>query len=280
MRHILKPLCMTVLASSLLTGCLATSTLWDKTVSTTPEDVTILNDDIVAFGKPKTPLAQYPYAMAMVGTTNDYLVTSGESDKAILQKIFSELDGKALHLLSSSESKTPAKAIYTSFFEGNVRVNFQVNPDIHHQEQAKTSLQTSGASTKATIAFFKPAKDVSSKEKDKLNSLGFSCITDKLQYEGRGSTKDKYTDDSTLYTFCQRPTQMDLTVIQKTTDNSQLSHKFKRPLKIQATYRTKNRPVGDKVVNTGIILITPVALAVDIVTAPLQLVFCSLAWCK
>lgn len=60
MRHILKPLCMTVLGSGLLTGCLATSTLWDKTTSTTPEDVTILNDDIVAFGKPKTPLAQVP----------------------------------------------------------------------------------------------------------------------------------------------------------------------------------------------------------------------------
>lgn len=136
MYRYLKPIAVALLGSSLLTGCFTQLTT-SNTKKPTVKDVAILTDNIIALGKPKTPLAQYPYAMAMVGNKNDYLVTSAESDKAILQKIFSQLDSKSLHLLGAHEVKDKPEAIYEHFFSDITRVRFKVNPDIHHKSQAQ-----------------------------------------------------------------------------------------------------------------------------------------------
>lgn len=274
MYRYLKPIAVALLGSSLLTGCFTQLTT-SNTKKPTVKDVAILTDNIIALGKPKTPLAQYPYAMAMVGNKNDYLVTSAESDKAILQKIFSQLDSKSLHLLGAHEVKDKPEAIYEHFFSDITRVRFKVNPDIHHKSQAQKSL-TTGVSTKTIIAFFKPAKDVSSKEKSTLTSLGFDCISDTMQIYNWIAMRGIASDDPTLYTFCQRPTQVTLIPVQKTTNNAQLPHKLKRPLSIEVSYSTA-KTIGTKgaLANAGTVLMTPLAIAMDVITFPAQLFVCS-----
>lgn len=268
------------LSASILTGC-ATSALWDKADDFYSMPVALLlSDDLVALGKPKTPLSQYPHALAMVGTKHDYLVVSGEKDPAILQKIFGELEGKSLHLLGSAEGRYTLRpdTIYQEFFTGKTQVDFYVSPDIKRTSKAKQSLQESGVTTDVMVTFFKPAKQVTASEKATLAKLGFECTSDRLKQQGRYGASDSHTDDPTVYTLCHRNTHVKLTVIQKTTDNANLPHKFKRPLTININHH-KNNTLKDGAVTAGTALLTPVAVAIDVVTFPVQLVVCSVAWC-
>ncbi len=281
MRQYIKPFAIAAFGSSLLSGCIATSALWDNMPEPSEEAVSVLKDEIIALGVPKTPLAQYPNAMAMVGTTNDYLVMSAEDDNAILQKIFTGLDTQSLHLLGTSESGRYLKqnAIYQDFFLGNTYIDFYASNDIKRKKAAKAALANSEMAASVTIAFLKPANKVGRQEQTKLSELGFQCINDKMRRQDNEASLDTYVEDPTVYTFCYRPTKVALTVVQKTTDNATLPHKFKRPLHINAAYYPSTT-VDEAVLMTGTALVTPIALAIDVVTLPFMVVLCSFAWCS
>lgn len=268
MYRYLKPMAVALLGSSLLTGCF-TASLWDKKQDPRNSRKDILSDKVVALGKPKTPLAQYPHAIAMVGTTNDYLVTTTETDTAILQKIFDELDSSSLLLLSDAMAKRNPAAVHELHLMGSY-IQFKVDPSIHKTKQAAQTLQTSGVDGQITLAFNKKAKDVTQAETATLNKLGFRCYNDKMK---TGLLEYVDSKDPTIYTFCTRPTNIHLTVIQKTTDNTQLPHQLKRPINIQVSYTTSDKlDTRGSLGYLGTGLATPVIVALDVVTFPVQAV--------
>lgn len=75
------------ITGTLLSGC-ATKTLWSGFDEGLPQEQIVLQDKLVALGKSTKPIAQYPHALALVGTKYDYLLMSGEQDSAILKKHF------------------------------------------------------------------------------------------------------------------------------------------------------------------------------------------------
>lgn len=205
----------------------------------------------------------------MVGTTNDYLVTTTETDTAILQKIFDELDSSSLLLLSDAMAKRNPAAVHELHLMGSY-IQFKVDPSIHKTKQAAQTLQTSGVDGQITLAFNKKAKDVTQAETATLNKLGFRCYNDKMK---TGLLEYVDSKDPTIYTFCTRPTNIHLTVIQKTTDNTQLPHQLKRPINIQVSYTTSDKlDTRGSLGYLGTGLATPVIVALDVVTFPVQAV--------
>lgn len=82
--HIFKGLYLTTafVTATTLTGCATTDLLESgkshTTTQTTSQKITLVNDDVVAFGKPATPLANVPAdSIVIVGNKNSYVLTQG-----------------------------------------------------------------------------------------------------------------------------------------------------------------------------------------------------------
>lgn len=254
------------ITGTLLSGC-ATKTLWSGFDEGMPEEQTLLQDKLVALGKPTKPIAQYPHALALVGTQHDYLLTSGEQDPAILKNIFDDLDPKYLHLTSDSNR---TQEIYDRYLYKTEPLRMYINITDQIQNRPTADINKSGFNQTVTVVFDKSEKQVSKKEKALLAKYGFNCQSKSVQVS---SGVDE------MHTHCGRETKVNLTPIQKTVQNHTLEHKFKRPVMLEVVHYQAKPKSASMIINAGVIALTPITIAIDVVTLPVTIAFCSLAWC-
>lgn len=278
--HMAKISMMAIATSTLLSGCLATSTLWDMSEDLDSEQTTFFTDKVSALGKPTQPVPNFPNALVLLGEKNDYLITSAEQNPAIVERLFSDLDAKALTLIGRYES-IPVKHIdydWVHYHNQANKVHFEIDPAIQRGKQANQSFTQSGVSGTLNVSFFKPANKITAQEKTKLQQYGFQCTSDRLAHRQRPYSEYVYDDSPTVYTWCVRPTKIHLTAITKSQSSTQTTRELKTTRTIEVSY-SKNNKARKNITNAGVILLTPVAIAVDVVTFPLQGLFCSVAWC-
>ena len=65
-----------ILLSPLLSGCVATGMLIEKSQNNTKVDNILYADTITHIGIPKSSLKDFPYALVMIGDKQSYLITS------------------------------------------------------------------------------------------------------------------------------------------------------------------------------------------------------------
>lgn len=95
----LQKLLVTVFGVSFLTGC-ATSQLLENTPTsysqTSNQKTTLIQDDVVAFGKPATPIANVPHnSVVIVGEKHSYVLTQGGEEVA---QLFTNLDPRYIQV--------------------------------------------------------------------------------------------------------------------------------------------------------------------------------------
>lgn len=89
-----------IFAVSALTGC-ATSQLLESSpastsLSNTNQKLTLIQDDVVAFGKPAVPLANVPsHSVVIVGEKHSYVLTQGGEEAS---QLFINLDPRYIHV--------------------------------------------------------------------------------------------------------------------------------------------------------------------------------------
>lgn len=268
---------MAISVSTLLSGCLATSALWDAEAIQDSEKTVILKDRVSALGKPAEPVPNFPNALVLLGEENDYLITSAEQNPAIVEHLFSNLDAKALTIISNHVSVPIEHIDYDWVHDPVSRIDFEIDPSIQYREYADQSFKQSGVGTTLNISFVKPADKITAQEKAKLQQYGFQCTSDRLAHRRNGDYT--YDKSPTVYTWCVRPTKINLTAITKSQSSTQAMRQLNTSRTIQVSY-SQNVKGRKYATNTGIVLLTPLAIAVDVVTFPVQWLFCSVAWCQ
>lgn len=253
MSHLSTPckILATAISISLLSGCIVSNKLSSQWSDEEEGSRIFLEDNIHAIGRPIKPVKDYPYALVLAGEKYDYLVQSDEyKAPSTVQSIFNGFDTR--YLFIGNEDYNPFDNLKK---DQSITLKIGMARTASLQSYAMYQAKKYGVgASDAQLHFIKPAKDVNADEKEMLTTFKFNCTTQHAQ---------KIT-----YTHCQRKTPIELIPIKKTIDISQLEHRFNKPYRIQASYiHEKNSTLK----NAGVALLMPLAIAIDIVTFPIQL---------
>ncbi len=223
-----------------ISGCVATSYIKEKSNTQNTATSTLLADTITHIGTPKNELKDFPYALVLVGDKNSYLLKSGNPNQpSVLRDIFTKIDTRYLYIEPN-----------TSFQNHVSSINRTNN---HYQVINNSCYQNNKICDTVTLIFHKPKSTLKSYEQAELEKLGFGCHDDK-------SPQGEFLD-------CSRKTAIDIHLTHKI-NNKSLPYRLKQPIELSIQESTsKHNP------NKGYALLTPVAVAVDIITAPLQILF-------
>lgn len=234
----------TVIATG-LTGCIASQTVWkhgncDFTngCSATVSDV-VASEDYIAIGRPATSIAGYDRPLILAGKKSSIIIDMPTTEKDLLEKVMQEK-----HLLPH---------LYISLTSGNG------NPSTFYIKQGEKEVKGY-----AGLYFAKPVHLFSEKERIALEKLGFergenkgvnSCYDDGYGTNGCGVERVHY----------RKGFGVKMSVAGTVNNVNQLTHTLKRPVEI--TIRQQRHSKKASIVQS---LWLP-ALAVDIITLPIQL---------
>ena len=222
----------TILLSPLLSGCVATGMLIEKSQNNTKVDHLIYADTITHIGMPKSPLKDFPYALVMIGDKQSYLISSGDDARpSILHDIYKSIDTRYLYTrqikgLSPDETVARQKGRYMATTINRCYKDNKLCDTVY-------------------VVFQKPIVNLTQTDEKKLNQLGFNCRPNEELLQ------------------CEQALSIVIHLAHKI-PNDNLPYRLKQPIdfSIHEQY-TKN---GKK----PSIMLTPVAVAVDAVTFPLQ----------
>lgn len=257
--HLIKLKLISVgFATIILSACYATTGLKDVAYNKNPEvsydRVPLLNDVIIAIGKPSTPVKNHEYALALVGASNNYLIEPNnpynhrQHNPKLFNDIFSTVDLNYLYLNTSS---TP-KNIDTSAATNELKA-FIVDGNLDDRRECNS---VHGCADLA-LRFQKPVAMLKNNEEKTLTSLGFRCL--KLGQE-----------DKTLE--CSSDISVSFTILQTANKNEAVQHKFKQPLYLSITQVTTSTSKPNSLAK-GLLILYPAAAAIDIITFPLQFAY-------
>lgn len=135
-----KTLASTLAISLLTTGC-ATSELLSSNsqVSTKTTNQTLVEDQVVAFGKPSTKLPNMPSnSIVIVGEKNSYVLSDGGTD---LVKLLTTLDPKNINVDKELRFYSPKN---DGYFSGTMELSYAKLKDEFKRSDLKFFLQENG----------------------------------------------------------------------------------------------------------------------------------------
>lgn len=239
--HLIKFTLITL--SPMLLGACATNALFNNTATETSTKTQIaLQDQIIAIGHASKPIQGFEHALVLAGNQHSFLVQPNQDQnnpRDLFQQIFSQIDLNAVYIAPAMLDETIShlnKQQYNSII-------------LKLDEKLKNS---QSVPYKASLYFLKPTQKVSAKEQVQLTSLGFKCQT-KLQ-------------DYPQQTFCSRDINTEITLASKVQNLNNLQYKLKQPINIQYQVTTTSNNYSKHLFK----VFTPVTVAFDIVTSPIQ----------
>lgn len=240
-------LLVTLLGSSIvLNGC-ATTALSDYTKSDNMKEHTknVVSENVIAVGYPDKPIEGYENAMILAGQNYSFLVepvTPTNTSSDLFKKLFAQVDLSSLYIDTQPSYSTYNTQQKTQADSNELIINIKGN----ESNQIKNVPATIG------LLYAKPISVLKVDEQAQLESFGFECKTAIV------------AEQQNL--ICQRAVDIELTVASAVQNINEVSYKLKQPLNIQFNYKWQTNSNANKY---GVVLL-PVALAVDIVTLPIQ----------
>lgn len=240
----------------MLNGC-STMLLFDKSKTTMykvgKQENLVLTDKIVAVGFPRQPLKGYENAIVFAGETNSYIAKPERINETqnIFQKMFKKVDMK--HLYINTQKHKPEQPI-------NIVKIFQVKENTLKLRQGGTGSKYNrqdfnNSSHYIRVEYIKAKNQLNNGEQQNLESMDFSCSFQTYQ--------------ETEYLTCSRVVGVELAVAPKVKNFDTMEHKFKQPLKLEV-YQSDNLYKANHSKQL-LKVFTPVTVAFDIVTSPIQI---------
>ncbi len=239
------PLLMTLLASSLaLTSC-ATMSLVESTKAESAKqyEKTVITESVIAVGYPSQPIPQYEDAMILAGENYSFLVepvSTTNTPKSLFKTIFAQVDLKALYIDTTPAYATTQKKMQAA----SNRLVLNVQSD--------DSQQIKKVPVEVGLLFVKPVSALQINEQRQLEQLGFSC--------------DLKVIADIKNAVCQRTVPTAITVATAVQNINNVNYKLKQPLTIELNYQWQSQSNNKRWLR----VFTPVTVAVDIVTLPIQ----------
>lgn len=244
MRKMILSTALALTTATSLTGCLATNALNDAGLiclsdgcnksSTKTIHHTLLKDSYVAIAKPKTPIAGYPNALLLIGKNSTLILTPAKADDVKFFQKLSEFDLRYLFL-------------------GTTSTQIAVKTPNHTIDQVEELI-----SVKFSRHVDLPA---SAKEKQLFAETGFRLTSDDSAIYGKGDVRFEYSKDLKL----------NITAI-PALPNANLTHTFRQPIELEF-YRSEEKYSPAKATVSAVSpLLFLAALAIDVVTLPIQAV--------
>ena len=226
-----------ILCASLLNGCATAYTMSEISDGGTRYDVkeeTLYTDQLIAYGIPKTPVPSYENALAIVGTKNNYLIEPIQTtapNQNVLVDIVTQLDLTYLSIAPRVSSGANDK-------------NFEIT--IYDPKASLSEMML--------LRYAKPNLQVTSKEKQLLQSLQFSCSV----------------PVSTNNYVCEKNITYRMYAIKKDKNQAPPQYTFRQPiqLKVNLSQKIQKRNFS----KAPYLLLLPLAVVVDIVTLPIQFI--------
>lgn len=231
---------LTLACIPLLSGCATSYTITKSKSGTAIQTHVHFSDHITHIGMPKSQLKDFPYALVALGEKQSYLITSGdENNPSVLYDIFNQVDIHYLYLeprlfLDSKINTTRSENIFKT----------SITDDCYKQNKLCNTMR---------LYFQKPTDELANNEISKLNKLGFTC---------QALAK---THKSQELLQCQRLIEVNTHINQKINTQAN-AYQLKQPITFQIIEEEPKR-----VDRKGIALLTPLAVVVDIVTLPVQM---------
>lgn len=235
----------TFLASSLMISSCATMSLVESTRAESPKqyEKTVLADSVIAVGYPSAPIENHEHAMLLAGKKYSFLVepiVSFNTPKDLFKTLFAEVDLNALYIdpsptYSNAEVKTQAKS--------NV-LTIKVQSD-DSKQVIKTPVDVG-------LLFAKPIKKLKVNEQKQIEKLGFECKAVNIKEQEN--------------LICQRVVHTAITVASAVQNIDNVDYKLKQPLTIVLEHQGMTEGSNREWLR----VLTPVTIAVDIVTLPVQ----------
>lgn len=142
----MKKLLLTVLVSTTiaLTGCTTTKLLEGKTYTYKSKRI-LINDQVVAFGKPATALPNMPAnSVVIVGDKQSYVLSEGGVE---FIKLISTLDAKSIHVDKDLAFKS---AKNNGYFSGNIHLSYAKLKDDFTRNDMRFFLQNNAKECSTT----------------------------------------------------------------------------------------------------------------------------------
>lgn len=235
----------TLLGSSMVLSACATASLLDSAKSEPAKQYTtnVLSENVIAVGYPNEPIKGYEHAMLLAGKNYSFIVqpiASYNTPQNLFQTLFAQVDLNALYIdtrptISTIKTKTQAKSNTLSL-------------DISSSD----SKQVKEVPVDVDFLFIKPTKMLKANEQGQMEELGFKCETAAIDEQNN--------------LICQQRVQTAITVASAVQNIDNLNYKLKQPLTVDFNYQGETRGSNKEWLR----LFTPVAIAVDIVTLPVQ----------
>lgn len=217
--------------SLLMTGC-ATAT-FDKFAGNGYNEQVVVEDEIIAIGKPSRPITNYENDLLLVGKKYGYLATVIEpKNKQLFKQVFSGIDLQALTLDTGR--------LYTN--------ELTYDMDVRLYGSSYENCPTKYGCYRLDILFDKPINKVQLNEKQRLKSLGFNCWVE----------KDIFS--------CSQKVRVGLTPTNKVNNFDKLKHKLKHPIDLKITKLIKNKGIPRPLYYA----ILPLTMTFDVITLPIQ----------
>lgn len=234
-----------------LSGCISTAKVLEMSQD---NDYTqkIVDDQLIAVGFSKKPIPKYEHTLVLVGQKYSYLVEN--DDKHAMPNYFKDLiqtlDLQYLYL--SNNDKTTQQ------------LNTQLQQQAHTQ-QPSWKLHSYDRAEKPSATVFrsnvqflyrKPLHLITASEKQQLVRLQFNCMNEK---------------NSTY--VCTKSSSFRLTLANKIENTQNLQHTLRQPIQLELLQEKSNY-----LKTVGSLGLLPLSISFDIVTFPLQYVYCYAAW--
>ena len=241
--NITKSACI-VATSISISSCATYYALNNSDVQEVKKQHIMLQDKVIAIGRPSTPIPHYPYALILAGQKNSYLVQpvpSSTTPLNLFEQIYSQIDLNYIYLDPNNQ------------ISRNIQHNIKTPPENKLEFKLGNEPKISDlVNSKLGIYYLRELKKVPKKEKNQLAELGFQC--------------DEANQSNTKYYLCNRHINTTIQVASQVKNINNIQHTLKQPLNIEFTYTQTKKNYR----RVGLKALTPVAVAVDIITSPIQ----------
>ena len=244
-----------------LSGCLMTTGAMNS-LDDKYKEKTIFTDQIIAVGMNKLPLKDYPNAVIAVGQKFSYITQSVDTDGqgkpiAVNDKLIKLVQG--LNMGQLYIRPTPAQLIYlleSDEFQTQKKYN-STTCDIRVADDVSIK-NVSQFSTMVAFAYSKETAKITAAENKLMRELDMNC-----EQNAYGISE------------CTGRMSLNLTIAPEIKNIQSLNYQLKAPItmNIVSDHYSASKVVGQY-------LLVPVAVVLDIVTLPVQMAVCSVAWCN
>lgn len=202
-----------------------------------------LEDTLIAIGHSRQPIKNYENALILAGEKYSYLAIPNQKKKVpqnLFQQIYTQVD---LKYLIAGQFK------YERMIDENT-ARYDLKPKLGFRLEHGKSAKNQKLLGEIGFLFNKPMNLLKSGERENLEAMGFKCNLIEKNLK------------------CTLDSSIELHLASAAKNQSELKYTFKRPVQLVVGYEIEKFDYK----GVGRIALYPLAIAVDIVTSPIQLV--------